>query len=146
MCKIKGVILIGVWMLRTPVSVSIVWTTFTKHLALLNGMFPIKMAPVHEVWSWSLGEQRVILTEVLMFRKPVFVVWTTFAKNLALLTVIFPIKMTPVHEVWSWSLGQGPETPRTLSYTLGDQNRVSQVLLALTFDFWTSDLGLTIEE
>ena len=47
MCKIKRVILIGVWILMTPVS--IVWTIFAKHLALLNVTFPIKMIPVLEV-------------------------------------------------------------------------------------------------
>ena len=34
LCKIVGLILTGVWMFRT--AVSIVWTTFAKYLALLN--------------------------------------------------------------------------------------------------------------
>ena len=29
-------------------------TTFAKHLSLWNAIFPIKMHPVHEVWSWRL--------------------------------------------------------------------------------------------
>ena len=37
--------------------------TFAKHLALQSVISPVKMAPVHEVWSWSLGGQGVILIQ-----------------------------------------------------------------------------------
>ena len=102
-----------------------------KHLSPQNVIFPVKMTPIHKVWSWSLGGQGVILTGagmfrtsvfmgglelgvwedlgviltgVLMFRIPVIIVWTTFVKHLSPQNVIFPIKMTPVNKVWSWSL------------------------------------------
>ena len=58
-------------------------------------IFPIKMPPVHEVLSWSLGWQGIILTGVLTFRRPNCVVGTTFAKHLSLWNAIFPVKMTP---------------------------------------------------
>ena len=105
MCKFKGVILTGVWMLRTPVYIAIVCTTFAKHLALLNVIFPIKMTPVHEVWSWSLGGQGIILTVNWIFRTPASILWTTFAEHLALQNVLLLAKMTSVYEVWCWSLG-----------------------------------------
>ena len=36
--------------------------SFANHLCLWNAIFPVKMPPVHEVWSWSLWGQGVILT------------------------------------------------------------------------------------
>ena len=62
MCKLNTMLLIGVWTLRTPVS--IVRTTFAKHLAFLNVIIPIKMTPVHEVRSWSLGGQGVMPVDI----------------------------------------------------------------------------------
>ena len=47
LCKIKGVIMTGVWMSRTPVS--IIQKFIAQHLALLYIIFPIKITPVHEV-------------------------------------------------------------------------------------------------
>ena len=40
-----------------PARINIVGKTFAKHLCLWNAIFPVKMPPVHEVWSWSLWGQ-----------------------------------------------------------------------------------------
>ena len=77
-----------------------------KHLSPQNVIFPVKMTPIHKVWSWSLGGQGVILTGAGMFRTPIFIAWSTFVKHLSPQNVIFPVKMTPIHKVWSWSLGR----------------------------------------
>ena len=45
-----------------------------KHLTLQIVIFPIKMTPVHEVWSWTLRGQGVILTEVGMFMTIIFII------------------------------------------------------------------------
>ena len=45
-----------------------------KHLSPQHVIFPVKMTPIHKVWSWSLGGQGVILTGAGMFRTPVFIV------------------------------------------------------------------------
>ena len=134
--------------------------------------FPSRWPPVHEVWSWSLGGQGVIMTGVRMFRTPVSILWTTFAKHLALLSPICHFPHQDDHCPWSlelesWRTGGHPETPRTLFYTLGDFNWImsiprtcvigfqwlgwvvltkkgsTKVLLALTLVFWTPDSGLT---
>ena len=102
--------LAGIWMLfgwtrGHPDRSFILWTSFAKHLLPPNVIFPVKMPPILEVWSWSLGGYGFILTAVRMSRTPVFMVQTTFAKHLLPPNVIFPVKMPPVLEVWSWSLG-----------------------------------------
>jgi len=40
-----------------PARINIVGKTFAKHLCLWNAIFPVKMPPVHKVWSWSLWGQ-----------------------------------------------------------------------------------------
>ena len=68
----QGLILIGAGMFRTPIFIA--WSTFVKHLSPKSVIFPVKMTPIHKVWSWSLGGQGVILTGAGMFRTPVFIV------------------------------------------------------------------------
>ena len=47
-----------------------------KHLSPQNVIFPVKMTPIHKVWSWSLVGQKVILTGAGMFRSPVSIVFS----------------------------------------------------------------------
>ena len=56
------VILTEAGMLRT--TVSLVSTTFAKHLTFQIVIFPIKMPPIYKVWNWSIRGQRVILTGI----------------------------------------------------------------------------------
>ena len=53
-------------MFRTPVFITI--STFVQHLSPQNVIFPVKMTPIHKVWSCSLGGQR---SGAGMFRTPV---------------------------------------------------------------------------
>ena len=36
-------------------------------------ILPVKMTPIHKVWSWSLGGQGVILTGAGMFKTLIFI-------------------------------------------------------------------------
>ncbi len=58
----QGVVLTGAEMFKTPVSIA--WSTFVKHLYPQNVIFPVKITPIHKVWSWSLRGQGVILKEL----------------------------------------------------------------------------------
>ena len=78
-----------------PMQISIVGTTFAKYLSLQNVIFPVKMSPIHKVWSWSSWIQGFTLIGVLTFRTPNCKVETTFAKCLSLWNAIFSVKMAP---------------------------------------------------
>ena len=57
---------VGVWEDMGSSYLNGVNNFWVKHLALRNVIFTVKMAPVHKVWSWSLGGEGVILTRVGM--------------------------------------------------------------------------------
>ena len=104
-----------------PAWISRVGTTFANHLYLQIIIFPVKIPPVPEDWSWILWGQGVILTGGMTFRAPKCIVETTFAKRLSLWNAISPVKMPPIHKVLSWSLpGQGghPDHRSTLPVPL----------------------------
>ena len=93
-------------------TVSMVETTFAKHLNLIIVIFLVKVSQVHEVWSWSLRGHKPSWQLGNMFRTTVSMVGTTLAKHLYLIIVIFHVKMPTVLEVWSLSLrGQDAMPP-----------------------------------
>ena len=79
-----------------PARITIVGTTFAKQMSFPIIIFHVKMPPAHEVWSWSLWGQGVILTEIVTQQCFVLAQSVTWLKSRG--------GLKNKHTYWNWNI------------------------------------------